>query len=99
MKVAAAASAMAMRKFAASACKLNSPGANAARKLSSAVRTYGNKASARGGVTPDGERVSRSSPIESFSRFSALLTAGWLIDSLSAARVRLRSAITERTLE
>src|SRR3989344_7390675 len=55
----------------------------------------GQRASARAvGSTPWPLRTTNSSPSTSRRRRMALLTAGWVTDSLCAARVRLRSAMT-----
>ena len=62
---------------------------------SNAARTLGQSASAKGvGVMPCPSRLTKSSPKVSRNRRKALLTAGWVMDKLRAALVRLFSAMT-----
>ncbi|MDT4877372.1 hypothetical protein FQZ97_1128860 [compost metagenome] len=95
MSSAAVASAMASRKVVSAVPASNSPGASVCCSWRKASRTVGQRACARGvGSTPAPERRTNSSPSSSRRRRSELLTAGWVIARLRAARVRLRSAIT-----
>ncbi|MNV79169.1 hypothetical protein D3C71_1727080 [compost metagenome] len=93
--VAAVASAIASTKMDSAVAGSNRPGARDSCSRVSASRTGGHNASAMGvGSTPWPLRTTSSSPTTSRKRRMALLTAGWVMDSLWAARVRLRSAIT-----
>ena len=93
--VAAVASAMASTKVDVAVAGSKLPGARDSCSSASASRTLGHSASARGvGSTPWPLRTNNSSPTTSRRRRMALLTAGWVMESLCAALVRLRSAIT-----
>ena len=92
---AAVASAMARTKLLPARAGSNACGVSAPSSCPSALCTTGQSAWARAvGSTPVLLRRTSSSPSVSRRRRSALLTAGCVSDSFSAARVRLRSAMT-----
>ena len=92
---AAVASAMASTKLMVACAGTNVLGPNTSCNWCKADRTAGQIARARGvGVISCPSRLISSSPTASRKRRIALLTAGWVMDRLRAARVRLRSVIT-----
>lgn len=92
---AAVASTIAMRKVFCARVTSKVSGVITASSSDSARRTVGHNSSARGvGLTPCAVRITSSSLSVSRSRRNAFDTAGWVIASKLAARVRFCSVIT-----
>ena len=94
-KIAAVASAIAIRNVTCAFANSNERGATASSNSASARLTAGHKDSARAvGLTPWAVLINNSSLKASRSRLMALDTAGCVIASRPAARVRFCSVIT-----
>ena len=91
--VAAVASAMASTKVDVAVAGSKLPGAGTPA-AAPAHRARWAQCQRPGGLHPWPLRTNNSSPTTSRRRRMALLTAGWVMESLCAALVRLRSAIT-----